>query len=325
MRKFHFKAYLGVRFAENLTNRELKSVYSEIERLTEYYKLTFDNKVIVDKVLFFFAENPKEIEDVNKKFEWVFTDQVLIIEFESDSDNFSKNRLSVGYFVEKRIRDLVIAISIAKKGGIDIGEGARVFINGEYKAKFSSVIHNIGASIERANAIKWPKLKILDLEQTINWLNKYQNKTDSLSNDKISRALNAYSYLFKTRGGDDNASELFWAMVGIESIYAEGNANIVNQVNLKSQIFLGKRKEFKKSFNEMYDYRSRFVHGDLDFINNFVLRDNTEEVFKHWTDLGENQDLATAVLIATFQKLIVSNWTSLDFEYKVVKISNLKE
>jgi len=161
-------------------------------------------------------------------------------------------------------------------------------------------------------------------KKTILWVENYQNQTDSVSDDKIGRALNAFSYMFNDRGGEgDDGTELFWIMVGLESLYAKGNKDIVTQVNSKSQFFLGQRKEFKKSFQDLYDYRSRLVHGELNFSHKFLLVDNTDKIFNHWMKLYDNQNLAVAVLVASFQKLILSNRTSLDFEMKY-KITNLK-
>jgi len=317
MSNFHFKAYLGLRFSEYFSNREWNNTVNEIEKLSDYYKITFREKIIVDKVSFSFSNSENDVLEVKNDFSWVTTDNILIIEFQANFERFHENKLPIDYFINKRLQDIVIAISIAKKGGVEIGHGAIVFINGKRQFEFPIFIHNIAACVQKAKEIKWPNIKIVDLEKTINWLNRFQLETDGLSSNKIGRALNAYSFLFDERGGEDNSAELFWALLGIEALYTDNSTGIINQINTKSQLFLGERKEYKKSFGQMYDFRSRFIHGDLNFSNKFILLDNTDEINKHWLSLDENENLAVAILVATFQKLILSNRDSLDFEFKI--------
>lgn len=57
---------------------------------------------------------------------------------------------------------------------------------------------------------------------------------------------------------------------GLEALYCQGNSNLPGQLNVKSTLLLGDRVSFKKDFNKMYDYRSRFVHGDLNFQDQYM-------------------------------------------------------
>jgi hypothetical protein len=215
--------------------------------------------------------------------------------------------------------DLLLAISIARKGGLDVGCKSPIFIDGKLRWFVDPIIHKIDRAHLRAKELKWPKIDNLPLQKTLDWLDSLQNELDAISTSKISRALNAYSYLFKRGGGEGTAAELFWALVGLEAIYVEGNTSLQAQVNLKSQKLLGERRENKKAFNEMYDFRSRFIHGDLNFINRYSIIENTEEYTKHIFSVDDNERLAVAILIATFQKLIKNNWYKLEFEYRVKK------
>jgi len=310
---------MGVRFSDNLTNKEWENTYQEIEELSNYYQFTYENNVIVDKLKFVFAKTKKDIAQVKNRFDWLRSDRILIIEFSIDTKTLTDNNLILKFFIEKRLRDLIVGISIAKKGGIDYGQNPILFIDGKVYSSLASSIHSIGYGVEHAAKIKWPKIRMLDLRTTLTWLNKYQSQMDSLSSDKIGRAINAYSNLFTDIGDNSYSSTLFWTMLGLEALFSAGSDNVLNQVNLKSQVLLGKRKEFKKSFSEMYGYRSKFVHGALDINNKMVLHDRGERVNTHWINYYENEHLAIAIIIATFQKLIMKNLTELDFdlEYKI--------
>lgn len=320
--KIHkFKIFVGIRFSVNLSTREMKNVYDEIENLSNYFQFTFNGNVLVDKVKFAFAKSENDIKQVKGYFDWLRSDQILIIEFENDGKTFHDHKLSYGYFIEKRIRDLILGISIAKKGGIDYGQNAILFIDNKKQTILGSSIHSVGLCAEKAKKIKWPTLKMLDLKTTLTWLNIFQAQMDSLSNTKIGRAINAYSHLFSDNGEVNAGSSLFWTMLGIEALYTSETENVISQVNLKSQVLLGYRKDFKKSVKEMYAYRSSFVHGSTDITNKFVLHDYGERDYKHWDNYYENEQLAIAVLMATFQKMISKNLLDLefDFEYKLKK------
>lgn len=200
MKVHKFKIFIGVRFSENLSNREWKNVYDEIENLSNYYQFTYNENVLVDNVRFTFAKSKKDIKQVDGHFDWLRSDKILIIEFESDGKSFSDNRLFFDSFIEKRLRDLILAISIAKKGGVDYGQSSIFFVDNKMQSTLGSSIHSVGLGVEKAKKINWPKLKMLDLRKTLVWLNNYQAQTDSLSNNKIGRALNAYSHLFSDSG-----------------------------------------------------------------------------------------------------------------------------
>lgn len=307
-----YKIFIGVRFAENLSDSEWDETYDEIENLSNYFQIVLNDNQVIKKIDFQFAKHPRSIFKVKNHFEWISTDKVLIVQFNVPKKYDPYFVISV---FEKRLRDLVISISIAKKGGINIGGKPIVFLENSYCCTLEPFIHSLDLAIQISTSLNWPLIKMIDLKSTINWLAQFQEETDSISNSSIGRALNAYSYLFSTRGGSDDGAYLFWTMVGIEAIFAEGSSNIMHQINLKTQTLLGKRIDNKKRFNAMYDFRSRFVHGDLDLNNKYYINDRSSEINKFWTDLFDNEHIAMSILIATFQELILRNSISLEFDY----------
>jgi hypothetical protein len=162
---------------------------------------------------------------------------------------------------------------------------------------------------------KWPEQTTLSIPESIAWWKHYNSTLDFISETRVGRAINAYSHLFDSNGGRDDPAKLFWALVGIEAIYVEGNSSLQDQVNRKTQIFLGERHDFKKMFSKMYDYRSRFVHGDLNFENKFFLDgDKTEN---HFADFWMYRDFAISILLSTLQRLIKRNRHELEFDYVI--------
>ena len=110
--------------------------------------------------------------------------------------------------------------------------------------------------------------------------------------------------------------QLLWGLVGLEALYVKGQSELTKQVQDKSQAFLGRQESFKKALSQMYDFRSRFVHGDLGFPALGLLRDARDEVARFDDDLIKATSIATAVLAATIQQLILRDWSGVDFEYK---------
>jgi hypothetical protein len=280
----------------------------------------FDYEIIYKKKIgtlhFTVADKKSQFKPISSfnQFRFPWCDNLLIIEGELDDIS----SLMIQFLVEKRIRDLFILIAICKNGILDIGAEGELFIDGKHIHTCKPFIHSVDMVVPISIKIKWPKLSTLPISDSLIWWNHYLDSIDNVSKNKIGRAINAFSHLFHEQGGSDDPAKLFWALVGIEAIYVEGNSSLQEQVNKKSQIFLGERQEFKKRFSQMYDYRSRFVHGDLDFENKAFIEDNI--VDDYLSEFWENRDFAISILLATLQNLIKQNRHDLDFEYKLKDI-----
>ena len=95
----------------------------------------------------------------------------------------------------------------------------------------------------------------------------------------------------------------------------KGEGSLTQQVRDKTSVLLGAPTSYKKKLNNMYDFRSRLVHGDLDFPGRHNLREEQEG--EHIQELQEAIGLAIAILIATLQEIILRNWNGIDFTYIV--------
>lgn len=319
---YKVKCFLGIRFAEELTNREWKLLYSDVEKLSSFYKINYKGNAIIDKVRLRFVKSNSDLKHIKKFVEdtnglFLTVDKYLVLEFVATEQLMSNKIGRFFSLVEKRINDLIMAICIARKGGLEISGQSAILINDQFQYSIFPMIHGIHRAYQRSKKLKWPAIRNLSLVKTIQWIETFQEEIDGVSSTKIGRALNAFSHLFHRQGGEGSAAELFWALVGLETIYVDGNANLQGQVNSKSQLFLGVRKENKKAFNEMYDFRSRYIHGDLNFYNKFCVDDDTDEYKSFFYSVDDNESLAIAILIATFQKLIIKDWRKIEFDYKI--------
>lgn len=214
-------------------------------------------------------------------------------------------------WLDSIIRKLSLLTHLAYATKVDFLHGL-IFINKIYFGQTSIVLSNIDFAYEYADEINWPRLDSLNLEKVIKWYSKNNLHTDGNSKNKLHRSINAFSYLFN-KVGEKDTSQLFWSMLGIESLLAEGNSNVLSQIKIKSSLILGQPQEYKNKLSKLYDYRSRLIHGDYDFPAKFS---GDYEVFEknYW----DNLHFSAAILLALIRELISKDKNEFDFEYKLV-------
>ena len=228
---------------------------------------------------------------------------------------------TVPFYTEWHVKYLLIYLNIAKPGAFDSRNGvitATLHIGNEKKIKkkefpmFANVIH---LSLDLLNEYKWPPVKELKIADTLEWIDKHWNAFTTTPKNRIQRALNAFSYLFHDSLSDNSPSDLFFSLLGIEALFVDGNENVQKQVDIKSQILLGKRTEFKRKFNELYEFRSRYIHGQLNFVNKYYIHDAERDVKEHIFKTYDNSNLAILILTASIQRHMLLNRDELEFEF----------
>lgn len=216
--------------------------------------------------------------------------------------------------VEKRFYDFLMILNICRVGGFHFGIGFLDYGGGYKQLKkmnlYTTELYDY--SIDK----KWPKFENLGIRKTWNWFITILNPTniDELSSTNLSRAFNAFSYLYEE---SDEINKLFWTMVGIEAIYVKGKEGIAQQIKEKGQLFLGEIGEFKKRLTKMYDYRSSFIHGSKNFPSFFHVDDAIDSYENFSTELFEVLFTAESMLIATIQKIAKENKQGLNFKYVI--------
>jgi hypothetical protein len=106
-----------------------------------------------------------------------------------------------------------------------------------------------------------------------------------------------------------------WALLGIEAVYVVGEEGITQQIHEKTQIYLGEKSNFKKSIKSMYNFRSKFIHGELEIPSYFRHHHSSNEHEKYDKEITEATQLAVGILTATLQKLIIQDKKTLTFKY----------
>jgi hypothetical protein len=109
-----------------------------------------------------------------------------------------------------------------------------------------------------------------------------------------------------------------WAMIGVEAVFAPESAGVLQQLRGGARALLGYSQPAAKLISSMYEFRSRFVHGDLDFEGAASWKDLLEEedgpaVERSRKDIGDALDMAIAILLASIQELIRRGWLGVQF------------
>jgi hypothetical protein len=327
-------AILAINLYDNFNDKVIRDKVNRLFKNKITIKFPIFNKtfttIINDKKTY------NKLSDVEKKYYDKINKlnnckPILIISFidlPPISDDFSEGPVNIDskhyinhseFFLEdtfrKRILDLILSINLAYCGGININEG-RLFRNGKKVNKFDTIISDLDFSKVLSLKKHWPKLKSLDINKTFKWFMNFKDSLDDISNSRIGRAVNAFTYLFHTSVFFENdLSDLVWSLIGLESIYTEGNIDLQNQLDLKSQLLLGKRQEYKKIVKDMYAYRSQYLHGKLNFASQFSDKDTSHFFDKFYPELYEVTNTAVGTLISTLQYFVINNITDINFKH----------
>lgn len=212
------------------------------------------------------------------------------------------------------VASILLASQIAVPGFLQM-EAPLLYRDGDYSHRLDPISWILGESRESADELGWPPIRSLSVIQVHRWLIGIPGFTSGVGQGRVGRALAALSHIVCKPLSEYSAIDLSWAVLGLEALYAEGNQGLAQQILKKTEILLGPRRENKKRFSQMYDYRSRFLHGDLDIPLAYR---------KHQHDLPggdfeiETYDcwgIACSMLVSTLQTLASAGEYELEFSY----------
>jgi len=159
----------------------------------------------------------------------------------------------------------------------------------------------------------WPKLHSIKMYDLWTWLVKYDINLLERSTSKAGRAILAILQIFSTKNFSVS-HHLMWSMNGIEAIYKTQWFQVTRQVVERSQLILGTTEGLDKSLNNLYDFRSRYAHGELDMYPIYHEADITiDPVNKYYREVGSQIRLAILVLVASLQQLVIQDRSEFSF------------
>lgn len=289
--------YIGKRlvkgniYIEEKETEELKEKY----KIENVFRLRYCLNIDIDIDINIFEE--KEFEDeIKEKFDYT-EKEILDIRINEIVEE-----------LKKTVNDFKIAVNIAFPGFFEIKCG-QILVDDKKYSDIETSISSLKDAILTARKKQWPHIEILNIRETWKWLLKREDFIHTIGKKPIERALNAFTYIFDANDYED----LFYSLIGIEAIYASGKQGILEQLREKSSAIFGEPENYKNSLNKMYDTRSRFIHGDLNFPSKYHIYDGIEEFDNFMMkEYIQSLEMAEAILVATIQQFVINDAETLE-------------
>jgi hypothetical protein len=278
--------------------------FSQIWRPSEYHRYTFlcfsaDTSLDVDDAKFDLGPSrgtPTELEKMRRDL--VYTSAIE----------------DMGHWVFH----LLTATIIALPASIRTASPTAIINRGIYHETLSTMMSCRHDAVELAKNQGWPPMRDLSVASAWEWFCQLPGLETAMSSGPVARAVASLTYIIC---GDsvvgDLGANLIWALLGLEAIYGRGNVGISEQLREKSEILLGKYDGIKKRIASAYDFRSRFVHGDLNIPFQYLQDVYDDRVVKLHLEDGESTFFMEALLISTLQELVLRNVHDIAFSYKI--------
>lgn len=217
--------------------------------------------------------------------------------------------------LELEINSLLLLCNILRPGSLSAAEGY-AFVSHQLCGRISSFFaEDLFSAVQAAQQLGWPRFSKPTLLQGWNWLRTSDALVDGIGVGRLGRALAAVSHLTVPDLRETSSINLVWILLGLEALYSRGNVGLKEQLLGKSEALLGPRIENKRAFGNVYDFRSRLLHGNVDLPLRFTEFNAVQKYEDYHHDLWRNEGLALAVLLATLQWMVEANAVELNFEY----------
>lgn len=189
-----------------------------------------------------------------------------------------------------------------------------IFVDGKYNDSFD-VYDSLMARL--AVRHEYPNLQKLQLTHVWTWFESNKLYLKGFSTSSVSRAFNGITYLHNHSYGNINHT-LMWSLFCLEALFVEANATgITKKLEKRINKILGRPEKLHNAIRNLYDFRSRFVHGDFNirryesdpfFFKEEIINDNG-----YYLKLNANGLLAVELLYTTMQWLILNNRNNTGF------------
>ena len=141
----------------------------------------------------------------------------------------------------------------------------------------------------------------LSFNQTMDWIKRNTSLFENVQKSPV--AFSALTYILNR----EIYESLLYSIIGLESIFSPNSKGISYALQKRiHHIFPTVPKE---KIKELYQARSKFVHGELK-VGNYQL---VEETIDDYLEMRDTAILATAILLESIRMLIAQNATSIQF------------
>lgn len=169
-------------------------------------------------------------------------------------------------------------------------------------------------TLEEGEGPSWPALVNLSLLQTLEWALQIGFGTQAFATCRLSKALASLTHV--VGGVPHNYSEaLFRAVQGLEAFYCDGIGDLRRQMSEKSAIWLGRWDDNRNVVGQLYDVRSKFVHGSAPIEYWNYRGDPWQENAKAKDEHLYATTFAIRLLIGSLQKCVLDGVIELNWSF----------
>lgn len=261
-------------------------------------KFTFEVEVDMDLVEFNLHKDGKitKIEDTEEKLSY------LSYELANEFGN--------------KVFEILLLSQIARPGSLRTRDGI-TYTERKLQTKVVPHIINTREDLDFQRERAYPNIQYLKLTDFYRWVISNNLLFPTEPSNSFQEALNNFSYL---NGKENEISRFIYQMRTLERIYTDDNTQIAGQLDKKIQLFLGPMEKFKRQIKDMYDVRSKFLHGSSKLIPYHKKDDCSmgyDQTYEYKLSIAST--LSILLIIATLQKMYLENYFELNFEYKVTR------
>ncbi|HCE3215985.1 TPA: hypothetical protein NG555_004612 [Vibrio parahaemolyticus] len=288
--------YLSKFISEVADGTYLKKLF----RLEKQLKITFHAPMISEEFL------QLGIEAMGEHY-LLFASSMSYLEFEYDQTDEVDDCNIVHH-----INDIVLALTIALPGISFLVGLYKQDCNGYSKAvQYNPLLDEHGM---RFHNLEWPACKHLNPKDVLDWLMMLNGFNEGVPKGQTGRAVSAFAkYLFT-----NDELQFIWCLVGLEALYGRDRGGKTEQMLQKSELLLGSRNGEKKSLTNLYNFRSRLLHGDVDIPLQYSHWYSVDSYQRYYDNVDGSDTMAIAVLWASLQALVERKSISLNFAYQII-------
>lgn len=210
----------------------------------------------------------------------------------------------------------ILASNISYPGALRCSSG-EIRVGSNVLVSTPECANYLAEYLDDARQLGWPKEIPVSFKQAVQWVTRTLERSPHVGSDRVSRALSAFSHIAASSEFSSSSLTLFWAMMGLESLYCDGYERLKKQIFDKASVLFGPLTDNKKVIRSLYDFRSAFVHGSTNIPYAFCDDYESDDVNSFHADVHKSQSIAFLLLIVSLQWLVKSNKDNLTFEYRI--------
>ncbi|MEP1489000.1 MAG: hypothetical protein ABJL44_18635 [Algibacter sp.] len=239
-----------------------------------------------------------------------------------DSKHISNKENIENFIITSFIDVLFLCLNLSLPGSMAVR--TPIIFHREFKDKINLSAGYLQNSFDVSNKLGgWPDIKVIPLKHVVKWYNSLNIGLKIKAENDIERTLFSLLYFCNDNHFGFNPTLIVWIIQSLESFFGiKSNDSIIR--TLKSRIFmhLGKTLQPKivnKKINAFYDYRSKFVHGDMEILrygsDKFLTADTINE---YYFELIKLCDFGATLIVSSLQKMIINDSNKIEFKETIV-------